>query len=62
MSKGFPCPNCKEYTKDGHFAPPSLGYRGFYICKFNLKRPRPDFIRKEVSPGVLRSIPNPDKS
>jgi hypothetical protein len=26
------CPECKEYTKTGHFVPPSLGEEGRYIC------------------------------
>ena len=26
-----PCPNCGE--KGAHFAPPSLGDEGFFICK-----------------------------
>lgn len=26
------CPNCKELTHHGHFAPPSLGESGFYTC------------------------------
>ena len=29
----FVCPNCKEDTTHGHFAPPSLGESGFFICK-----------------------------
>lgn len=58
MSKGAPCWNCKEYTKDGHFVPPSLGDEGFYLCQFNEKRPRPDFVRQQVMPGVTRLVPN----
>lgn len=26
------CPNCQEVIRDGHFAPPSLGSEGFFIC------------------------------
>jgi hypothetical protein len=27
------CPNCKELTTHGHYAPPSLGEAGFWICE-----------------------------
>jgi hypothetical protein len=29
----FRCKNCGEITRDGHFAPPSLGEEGFWLCK-----------------------------
>jgi hypothetical protein len=31
------CPNCGETFQqgNGHFATPSLGERGFYVCKTN---------------------------
>ena len=34
----FICPNCGERLKEGesgHFAPPSMGEEGFWICKSN---------------------------
>jgi hypothetical protein len=31
----FVCPNCKETTTHGHFAPPSWGESGFFICEEN---------------------------
>jgi len=34
MSEDRVCPNCKErLTKEGHFAPPSVGEPGFYVCQ-----------------------------
>lgn len=27
------CPNCKQRITGGHFVPPSLGEKGFYICE-----------------------------
>jgi hypothetical protein len=60
MSKGYPCPNCKEYNKWGHYVPPSLGEPGFFICKWKEKRDRPEKKVIEVMPGVLREVPNED--
>lgn len=60
MSKGAPCPNCKEYTKDGHYVPPSFGDDGFFICTHNDKRPRPATKTITVMPGVTREVPNDD--
>lgn len=49
--------NCKEYTKSGHFAPPSMGEPGFFTCAW--KEKGPPLLTKwvEVMPGVLREVP-----
>jgi hypothetical protein len=35
LKKQVSCPNCKQQVTvgDGHFAPPSLGEKGFFICQ-----------------------------
>jgi hypothetical protein len=45
------CPNCGEYG--AHFAPPSLGEEGFFICKENpgwkakLRRTKMKLVKEE---------------
>ena len=33
LANPFICNNCKQYTCDGHFVPPSFGDKGGYICE-----------------------------
>lgn len=56
MSRGHVCPNCKEYNKDGHYVPPCLGDKGFYVCEWKEHGPPPLSKRVEVMPGVIRTI------
>jgi len=34
------CPNCHKFVTDGHFMVPSLGEKGFFICKSDPERRR----------------------
>jgi hypothetical protein len=53
------CPECKEYTKDGHFVPPSLGEEGFYVCATANPIEQAAGIEKRKNyPPVLPNVPN----
>jgi hypothetical protein len=42
------CPACKEYSKVGHYVPPSLGEEGFYICDLLNPQEQAEGIEKRI--------------